>query len=979
MLPLRCLLGRFGLALGFSAIVAIAQPAARPLTHADFDSWRSIATPTLSRDGKWLAYAYMPQDGDGDLIVREVATGREHRVPVGDLPAPDPKATDENAPPEAPPPARTVKLAFTGDARYLVATAYPTKQDVAAARKAKKKPEEMPRAGIAILNLATGEVARVAEVKSFQVPSKGGSWLAFLKEGKPEAPKADEDAPKTAKKGASPTTGSRTYGTDLVVRDLVLNADNTFPFVTDYSFSRDGRTLLYTVSSRTETANGVYAFTPGATSAPTALLAGKGRYARVAWDREQTQATFVSDQAHNPGQRTARFAQYLWKRGEAAAKAVVTPATKGLPAHLTVSDKAGASFSRDGRKLYIAAGAPPKASRRPPDAAPIAEEDKVTADLWHWRDGFVQSVQKVRATQERNRTYRGVLDLATDTYVQLGDATLPTISLSDDGARAFGQDDGPYRSRTDYDGRYHDVYLVDTATGARKLLLAQQRAEGSMQWSPDGRWACYYQNRHWHLVDTATGALRPLTDKLRVPFYDENDDRPQPPSAHGSAGWTKDSASFLAYDRYDIWQLFVDGRAPVNLTTAEGRRQRLQFRVQRIEPVDADDDERGIDPAKALTLRGESETSRGTGYFQTNFGAATAPRQLLWGDKLHRYVGRAQEADVLLFTAARFDAFPDVYATDSQFAAPRKMTEGDAQRAPYAWGRSELMSFRSADNLPLSATLIKPANFDPQKKYPLIVYIYERLSQNVHNFYNPQPGTSINAPFYASNGYVVLMPDIVYKTGLPGQSALRCVLPAIDAATKLGFIDEKAIGIQGHSWGGYQIAYMLTQTSRFRAAVAGAPVGNMTSAYSGIRWGSGAPRQFQYETGQSRIGRPLQKGLQAYLDNSPIFHIERVTTPVLMMANDQDDAVPWYQGIELFLALRRHGKPSWLFNYNNEFHGLRRRADQKDWTRRMQQYFDHYLKGAPAPEWLEKGIPYLEREEEKEAFNGPGGVTADKL
>jgi dipeptidyl aminopeptidase/acylaminoacyl peptidase len=233
---------------------------------------------------------------------------------------------------------------------------------------------------------------------------------------------------------------------------------------------------------------------------------------------------------------------------------------------------------------------------------------------------------------------------------------------------------------------------------------------------------------------------------------------------------------------------------------------------------------------------------------------------------------------------------------------------------------------------------------------------------------NPSPGTSINVAFYVSNGYMVLTPDIVYTIGNPGQSALKCVLPAIQAVVDKGFVDENAIGIQGHSWGGYQIAYMVTQTNRFKAAEAGAPVGNMTSAYSGIRWGSGLPRQFQYEQSQSRIGKTLYDAPMKFMENSPIFHIQRVKTPLLILANDQDDAVPWYQGIELFLALRRNGKQAYLWSYNGEFHGLRRRPDQKDYTMRMQQFFDHFLKGAPAPEWMEKGVPYVDRDEEKERF-----------
>ena len=490
-----------------------------------------------------------------------------------------------------------------------------------------------------------------------------------------------------------------------------------------------------------------------------------------------------------------------------------------------------------------------------------------------------------------------------------------------------------------------------------------------MNWSPDGKWAVFYRERQWHVLDTASGEIQSLTAKVPAVFHNEDDDRPAPPSAHGAAGWTKDSASFLAYDRHDVWQLFPDGRPAKNLTAGHGRATRTVLRVQRTEPVEEDDEERGIDPSRPMTLQGESEETRASGFFRTDFTAATPPKRLLWGDASHRYAGRAAEADVLLITTSRFDTYPDVYATDASFSTPRRLTDGAAQQQAFAWGSGELMSFRSATGRELQAAVYKPADFDPARKYPAIVYIYERLSQNLHNFVNPSPGTSINPAWYTSNGYVVFMPDIVYETGKPGRSALDCVLPALDALLARGFVDAAAVGIQGHSWGGYQIAYMLTQTGRFRAAEAGAPVGNMTSAYSGIRWGSGLARQFQYETGQSRIGRPLNEASQAYLENSAVFQAEKITTPLLILHNDNDDAVPWQQGIELFLALRRHGKPAWLFNYNGEFHGLRRRANQKDWSRRMRQFFDHYLKGEPAPEWLEKGVPYLERDEEKERFN----------
>jgi dipeptidyl aminopeptidase/acylaminoacyl peptidase len=321
-----------------------------------------------------------------------------------------------------------------------------------------------------------------------------------------------------------------------------------------------------------------------------------------------------------------------------------------------------------------------------------------------------------------------------------------------------------------------------------------------------------------------------------------------------------------------------------------------------------------------------------------------------------------------MFTASRFDEFPDVWVTDSNFKAPKKISNGDAQRAQFNWGTAEMVNFKNTDGVALKGMLLKPDNFDPKKKYPMIVYIYERLSQGLHQFRNPGPGTSINPTYYVSNGYLIFMPDIVYKTGYPGRDALQCVLPAVQAVVDRGYVDENNIGIQGHSWGGYQIAYMVTQTNRFKAAEAGAAVSNMTSAYSGIRWGTGLPRQFQYEHSQSRIGGSLWEYPMRYLENSPIFHVDKVQTPLLLINNDEDDAVPWYQGIEFYLGLRRMNKEAYMFSYNGEKHGLRRRINQKDYTRRMQEFFDHFLKGAPAPEWMEKGIPYLQKEKEKEKY-----------
>jgi dipeptidyl aminopeptidase/acylaminoacyl peptidase len=932
-----------------------AQSARRALTHGDYDAWRSIFTPTLTRDGRFLAYSYMPQDGDGELIVRDIKSGQERREPVGALPPPPLPNPEEVS--DEPPAPRSVRILTTSDSRFLVATSFATKAATEQARRERKRPEEMPKGDLLVMNLASNAVLRLPAAKTVQVPTRGGPWLAYLKEGDP--PPRASNAADASREGAAPRVE---YGTDLVLRDLPQGTERVFPDVLEFAFAKDGKTLLYAVSSKNADDNGVYAVTPGSAAAPTVLIGGKGKYSRLTWSRGDTEAAFTADQT-----------VYRWQRGTPRAAAVVSSTTPGVTAPFVVSERGTLAYSRDGKKLYVPM-APPARAARTPDPA----EDRVLADLWHWTDDIIQPMQKVRASQERNRTYRGVYHIDGGKFVQLADTTLRTVNPSDDGTRAFGLDDRQYRRMVDYDGNYNDIYLLDTATGARKMLVKQMRGGGGPggggpgggggpQWSPDGKFAAFYQDKHWHIIDVGAATTRNATSALGVAVYDEDDDTPDPAGSYGNGGWTSDSKSFLVYDKYDVWQVFADGQPARNLTEGEGRKAKIEFRLQRLDAGDDnEDDVRGIDSTKPLYLRGASEETRASGFFQDSFSGSSAPRRLLWGDKNYRVAARAADADVVVVTASRFDEYPDLHVTDSTFRAPIKASNGGSQVEKFTWGTGELVSFRNTDGVPLKAALYKPANFDPKKKYPMIVYIYEGLSQNVHNFVNPAPSHNINFAYYVSNGYVILTPDIVYTEGQPGQSALKCVIPAVDAVVERGFIDESRVGIQGHSWGGYQIAYMVTQTNRFRAVEAGAPVGNMTSAYSGIRWGSGLPRQFQYEQSQSRIGKPLYDDPLKYVENSPIFHVKRITTPMLLLHNDADDAVPWYQGIEMYLALRRNDKEAYLFSYNGEFHGLRRRHNQKDFALRMQQFFDHFLKGSAKPEWMEKGIPYIEREEEKD-------------
>ncbi|MBA3296147.1 MAG: S9 family peptidase, partial [Acidobacteria bacterium] len=461
---------------------------------------------------------------------------------------------------------------------------------------------------------------------------------------------------------------------------------------------------------------------------------------------------------------------------------------------------------------------------------------------------------------------------------------------------------------------------------------------------------------HWYTYRVSDGARVNLTEKLSVKFQQAND-VPDLPGPYGVAGWTADDRSVLLYDEFDIWEMKPNGHTPRNVTGGEGRKRRVALRYRSMDPQ-----ERVVPTNKSLLLSATDDRTRATGFYRVaNLAATTPPEKVVMLDKAFGGVSKAKNADTVVFTLSRFEEFPDLWTSDTTFKDMRKVSSVGAQQAQFTWGTSELIEYINADGKTLRAILTKPDNFDPNRKYPLMVYIYEELTQGLHSYSPPNVSTSINIPRYVSNGYLMLRPDIVYATGYPGEAAEKCVIPAVNTVVGMGFVDPKRIGIQGHSWGGYQITHLITRTSLFAAVEAGASVSNMISAYGGIRWGTGMSRAFQYEKTQSRIGAPPWEAPLQFIENSPIFWVKKVQTPYLTIHNDGDDAVPWYQGIEFITALRRLGKEGYMFNYNDELHGLRNRDNMKHWTVHMDEFFDHYLRGKPRPDWMDKGVSFLER------------------
>ncbi len=923
---------------------ALAQK--RPITAKDFDSWRTINGQVISPDGHYLAYGVFPLEGDGEVIVRNLSTGKDTHENAGELPPPPPD--DPNA--EGPPPPRSIQLSFTNDSKTLVFLAYPTHVAVEKAKTDKKNPAHEE---LVVLDLTSAKSTRVPDIKSFQLPKKSDGFVAYIKYPAPPTPaKENATEPEAASAPARPRETPE-FGTTLTLLNLTTQSTRDFPDILDYQITRDGKSLAYSIAAHKPETDGVFVV-PTTGGDPHELISGKAQYQHLVWTEKSDALAFIGNPSTNTADKKPPYNLYLWNSTESKANLVVSTTTPGFHSGYVIHDHATLTFSKDGTRLFF--GAAPPSPPRPPATI---DPDKPSFDLWSYDEESIPPIQKVRATADLNRSYRAVYLIPSKKMIQLADDTLPEVIPAETGHYALGTDDRAYRPIQDYGERILDTYVVDVDTGQRTLLL--KKHEGQTRQSPGGKYFLTFDGKDWNAISIATGKSVNLTAKLPVAFWNEEEDTPSTHASYGIGEWTKDDKYVLLYDHYDIWQIAPDGSSATNLTHGMGRAQHLELRAIAFH---TDPEDRTLDPTKPLLLRAEDTTTRDSGFFTTRIDAKEAPTKLLLTPDDYNNPIKARDADVYALTAQSFTKFPNLLIADASFKTLQKISDANPQQSSLLWGTDEMVSFQSTDGTPLQGILYKPADFDPHKKYPMIVYLYEKLSQNLNHFVDPRPMDSINISYYVSNGYLVFTPDIVYTTGYPGQSALKCVLGGVNAVTARGFVDEKNIGIQGHSWGGYQIAYMVTQTTRFKAAEDGAPVVNMISAYDGIRWGSGRPRQFQYEKTQSRIGGSPWEVPLRFIDNSPIFQVDRIQTPLLILHNDADDAVPWYQGIEFFLALRRLDKPAWMFSYNGEPHHLRRRANQRDYAARMAEFFDYELKSGTKPKWMDKEIPYLHTAEQ---------------
>ncbi|WP_133180826.1 S9 family peptidase [Shewanella decolorationis] len=913
---------------------AHAETSTKPLTLTDIMKFESLEKPVIADNGQVLAVEVAPDRGDSHGLIKNLQSGKDFQIEGGSDPI----------------------VSHTG--RYVAMAVKPSLLKVETSdAKAKKK----LKADMVLLDTETGSQTKFERVKEF-VFSDDGAHLAIWFE-------ADEEAKKDAKEkteGADDKSKAEKVKVDKFDQGRRFSLVNLsspsqrvdLEHVTAYYFDKDSRRLAVAVNDIEAKQHRLQLIDLKDYKKSTAFESQTQQIGALALSKNGHWLAFTQgDASELPYGRSYQLSLVDMASG----KIRPVPNTK----EWTLNRYASLNFSLDSERLFF--GRVPEVSQQL-SLKKIAEEkdlyDKeiVTGQrglkVWHGDDPRIKPHEIKQYDKEQKRTYLAVLHLGSNNVVQLGDKTVPDVTLSQHKRYMLASSDLPYRKMITWAGFYQDYYLVDINTGRKLPLLTQQPSDAEPSLSGDGKYVSYYQQGNVYLYDIAEGRRTNLTKSLKVSFADEDHDYPSNAPGYGFGPWLKDDAGFLVYDKYDVWQFNTASKSGFALTAGQGRAQKIQYRVEGL--VDNPDEPTTLAYNATVLLHGYSDKTKADGFYQATLGEAGV-KTLMEGEYKLTVLGRSKDADTLVFSKERFDLFPDLYTASYQTPQNAvKQTDLDKQRQAFNWSQAELVHWTNGDGKPLDGVLIKPTNYQAGERYPVMVYYYRFMTDRLHAFPQMKVNHRPNFAWYVNNGYAVFLPDIRFDIGYPGASSVQALTSGVQKLIEMGVADANAIGLQGHSWSGYQTAFAITQTKMFKAAVAGAPVANMTSAYSGIRHGTGLARQFQYETGQSRIGESLFAAPQKYIENSPVFYADRIQTPLMIMFGDKDDAVPWEQGVEMYLAMRRAGKDVVFLQYEDEPHHLKKYPNKLDYSIRMMEYFDHYLKGKPAPAWLSQGEAYVE-------------------
>ncbi|WP_343566457.1 prolyl oligopeptidase family serine peptidase [Sphingobacterium sp.] len=918
-----------------AAFAAHAQK--KPLDHTVYDSWQSVSSPYISKSGKFVLFQVVPQEGDNQLFLKTKENKELIQIPRGY----NGKLTDTE--------------------NHLLSL---VKAPFAVTREAKikkKKAEELPKDSLAIYNLTTSSLVKFAQVKSYKIADQNNNFVSFLfdKEiNEKSDSKTATDAP-AAKKISDKK--KKTVAT-LALYDLNSGDSVQFSSVDQYEWNKNGSKIVF--SKKTESKDslskdsGVYLYEI-ATKKLKKISNGKGNYKNFKFDESGNQLAYLGDLS-NEKALLKNYNLYYYTNGIDTAQYLATKTSNGIPKNWAVSGDGDIRFSKNGEKLFFGIAPIPRVKD-----TTLVDFEHAKVDVWNWQDDYLQPMQLVNLKKDLARNFLAVTyPKYNRNIIPLTDQTFNSTSLTPDGNEEYilARTDFGKRIASQWEGSTRDdIYLVSTKTGNKELILSN--FSGNAILSPDAKYIVYFDQDKgsWNSYQVSSKKKTVLNDGIPASFADEENDMPTSAQGYGMAAWSPDFKGIYVNSRYDIWYFNLDGSSKSILTNGYGAASQTTFRYLPLKREEDREQATTLDYKKGGFLTSFDNKTKESGFYQFK-GQHNDPKSLLVAAKTFKNISSSADQQTILYSKEDYINSPNIYTNTIKFKDELQLSNINQQQANYNWGTAELVHWTTPEGNQAEGILYKPENFDPAKKYPIIAYFYEKLSDGLYTYQPPAPTPSrLNIPYFVSNEYLVFAPNISYKTGHPGKSAEEYINSGMRYLAQNAWVDSTKMGIQGQSWGGYQVAHLITRTNMYAAAWTGAPVVNMTSAYGGIRWQTGMSRQFQYEHTQSRIGKTLWEAPELYIENSPLFHLDKVKTPVVIMANDNDGAVPWYQGIEMFTALRRLNKPVWMLNYNGDEHNLMLRQNRKDIQIREQQFFDHFLKGAPAPAWMKKGVPATEK------------------
>ena len=912
----------------------------KKLDHTVYDSWKSISNPIQSENGNLVAYEINPLYGDGLLYMERIDVAIKRTFPRG------------------------------GDAQFSLNEAvfffliHPEADTIRSLKLAKVKEDKFPKDTLAIYMPSIDSLRLIPNVKSYKTAEEG-EWFAYLSTDDERQACPEKGKCKWHKK-KNTCDRTQTTGTTLHLLNPTTGNNLIVHGVKSYYLNKEGKHLIYTKSTKGKIDTLTTEIIDLNTFAVKTLLSEQVTVKQIRFEEKSAQVLLLHSTDTN---KRKTYSLSYWNTSMVSATILIDSATVGMPKGCTVSEFSNPYFSRDGSRIFI--GTNKIVKQDPKDT--LLDSEKALVDVWSHTDHRIQPQQLLEQKQDERTSYLGVFHLTEKTFIQLEDEKLNRLTPIDhgNGNYALAYSDQPYLKSMTWDYPWkEDIYVVNLINGERLLVKSKHSYAASL--APSAEHFIWYEgsDSNWYAQSLITNTSVNLTKEFNAEFASDVNGNPFIPFSEGSEGWTKidDVEYFVVNSRHDIWALCPSNpNLSFCLTNQKGKEMDYFFRLNRFD-YDSTYTTLADNLIVGINNKTKSETIYGveklpSHEIQTGQINRFAMKEYLSSNHKFIMIQRSRKGQQFLIRRMSFTDYPEIEVVGNNFQDPKTLTHTNPEQEDYNWGTVEIVEWTSFEGRSLRGLLYKPEDFDSTKSYPMITYYYEKYAENYHNYYSPKPTASIVYPTeYVSNGYIIFIPDIEYTPGHPAASAYDCIVSGTDYLTqKHAWIDSTRMGLQGQSWGGYQTAQLITMTDKYAAAMAGAPVSNMFSAYGGIRWASGLSRMFQYERTQSRIGYTIWEKPELYIENSPLFHLDNVNTPLLIMHNDGDGAVPWYQGIELFMGLRRLDEPVWLLNYNGDGHNLMETANRKDLGIRMKQFFDYYLMDYPLPEWMSDGIPAVDK------------------